>query len=314
MTEDVIVRRLTLVKHVYKLGIEQASLPDTISFSAILLLHDALDMFMDLAAEKKGIGKGLYLMQYFDSIPELRMKTSVEKINKRRNGLKHNGIVPGKIEIQDTCSVSKYFLEENTKIIFEKDFNDISLFDLIGYDKVREFLKAGNNLFEKNKLESAATEIAKAYFHLLLIDDSLNKNKIKNPWYDSTDMFVMKDYKFYAKAFEPMFVGQENALKELKTEDGYVEISEGVATLASYYNKAFSFIFQSLNILYLGLDYKKYNHYSSFMPVIFSYNKDDEKYTIGMPLGHPQNIIRENIAFAIEFVLEFALKIQEFKY
>src|SRR5258705_9198103 len=117
MTQDIIIRRLSLIKQLYQIGFEQAVLPETISFISILSMHDSIDMFMNLSAEKKGTKKDLFLMQYFDVIPELTLKPSIDKINKRRNGLKHNGIVPGKVEIQDTCSIAKIFFEENTRII-----------------------------------------------------------------------------------------------------------------------------------------------------------------------------------------------------
>ena len=70
------------------------------------MLHDSIDMFMNLVAEKKGISKKnsqkMFMMDYFDVVPDLTMKASVNKINKRRNSLKHDGIIPGKIEIEDS--------------------------------------------------------------------------------------------------------------------------------------------------------------------------------------------------------------------
>lgn len=320
MTEEVIVRRLSLIKHLYRVGLEKAALPETISFSSILLLHDAIDMFMHVAAEKQGIKKGkqnIYLMDYFELIPELTLKASVNKINKRRNTLKHDGIVPGKIEIDDTCSIAKYFFDENTKIIFDKDFNEVSIFDLITFEKVREFLKAANTFYEVDKFEEAADEVAKSYFHLLEIEKSLNKTLIKNPWYGSDNKLMLTEDKFYAKAFEPFLEGQE--FKEKRVFDDYVEISEGVASLADHYQKAFSYIFESLTVFALGLDYKKYNHFQSFMPMVYGYTKHPfvaelNSYHLAVRPHHPKNITKENIHFAIDFVMEFALKIQEFKY
>jgi hypothetical protein len=50
------------------------------------------------------------------------------------------------------------------------------------------------------------------------------------------------------------------------------------------------------------------------MPVVYSYNPKTKHYQMGLRLHHPENITKENILFAIDFVMEFALKIQEFKY
>lgn len=261
MTEDIFIRRLALIKHLYIVGIEQSTLPETISYTSILSLHDAIDMFMNLVKEKNGITRELFLMQYFDVIPELTLKSSVNKINRRRNNLKHHGIVPGKIEIQDTCSVAKIFFEENVMIVFGKEFNDISIFNLISYNKVREYLKEGDDLLKIDDYKKAAMALAKAYFHLLVIEESLNKNKNKNPWYDSEPQPLIKDGKFYTKAVEKIFENQEEIFKEPKIDNGYVEISEGVAAIAYNFNKAFSYTFKALSIFFLGLDHRKYNHF-----------------------------------------------------
>jgi hypothetical protein len=318
MTNDIIVRRLSIIKYLYKQGVEQAKLPETISYSSILSIHDSIYMFMNLAAEKKGVNKGQALMQYFTDIPELTLKPSVDKINKRRNGLKHNGIIPGKVEIQDTCSVAKLFLEDNVNIIFSKDFNDISLFDLIDHQNVRRFLKEGNALLEKAEYKLAATEISKAYFHLLLIEDSFNKSSNNNPWYNSQSQPIIEDGKFYTQAFEIFFEGQEELFKEPKTKDGCVEITEGAAAIAVKNNKAFSYIFQAIRMLSLGLDYRKYNFFTSFMPRTFAYKTKEDKYEVGIPFNTKtepdKHLIKENIEFALNFVLEFALKLQEFRY
>jgi hypothetical protein len=314
MTDEIIIRRLALIKHLYRLGLEQSALPETISYTSILSMHDAIDMFMNLSAEKQGISKGKYLMQYFDEIHELTLRASVNKINKRRNNLKHDGIIPGKIEIQDSCSVAKLFFEENVKIIFNKDFTIISVFDLIEDNKIRQFLVQGDTLLEKSDFKAAATELSKAYFHLLLLEETLNKTKNINPWYESQPQPHIKDGKFYTKAFEKIFENQEEIFKEPKTEDGYVEISEGVASLAYNYNKALSYTFQSLRIFSLGLDYRKYNHFNAFMPKTASYDPQKNDYRIFVPLTYPNELAKENLSFAIEFLMEFALKLQEFKY
>ncbi|MGB8193723.1 MAG: hypothetical protein WCF67_17455, partial [Chitinophagaceae bacterium] len=292
--------------------------PETISYSAILSIHDSIDMFMNLAAEKRGLNKRLYLMQHFKEIPELVLESSVEKINKRRNNLKHHGMIPGRIEIEDTCSVGRLFFEENAKIIFSKDFSDISLIDLVFDVKIKQYLKSAQALSNNGELRLAAIEVAKAYFHLLLLDESLNKYEKDDPWYNINTVPNIKGNRFYMKAMEKFFEGQEELFREAKTEDGFVEVGEGVAALAYQYNKAFSYVFQSLKVFSLGLDFKKYNHFNSFIPQALKYNTIDEKYEMGWPymaMTQPgESLTTENIQFAIGFVLEFALKLQEFKY
>lgn len=315
MTQDTITRRLSLIKNLFKLGTEQSKLPETISYTAILSIHDSIDMFMNLAAEKKGnIQHGLSLMQYFDQIPDLTLKSSVNKINKRRNNLKHGGIIPGMIEIEDSCSISKLFFDENVRILFDLEFNDISLNDLVSYTEVRHFLKLGEIELQENNYKKSAVEFAKAYFHLLLAEDSLNKTARENPLYGTDIQPLIREGKFYTKAMDRMLEGQELIFKEPKTDDGYVEIPEGVAALSYRYNQAFTFTFQSLQVLSLGLDYRKYNHFNSFMPKAVSYEVKTNEYKIFVPPGYSDKLTEENMCFARDFILDFALKLQQFSY
>lgn len=45
-----------------------------------------------------------------------------------------------------------------------------------------------------------------------------------------------------------------------------------------------------------------------------SYNPENDKYEIFVPLSYPAQVTKENLTFAVEFIMEFALKLQEFKY
>ena len=57
MTKEIIIKRLSLIKHLYSVGLEQSEQSEIIAYSSIMLFHDSIDMFMQLAAEKKGIKK-----------------------------------------------------------------------------------------------------------------------------------------------------------------------------------------------------------------------------------------------------------------
>ena len=60
MTQDLILKRLSYIKRLYELGVEQIKQPEVIAYSSILCFHDSIDMFMQLAAEVNGIPKKLF--------------------------------------------------------------------------------------------------------------------------------------------------------------------------------------------------------------------------------------------------------------
>ena len=311
MTPDVILRRLNLIKNLFKQGLRQGAEPETIAYTAVLSMHDAIDMFMNLAAEKVGLKKGGFMMQYFTDIPQLTLGASVNKLNKRRNALKHDGLIPAKVEIDDSCSVATAFFEANTQIIFGLDFTTVSWLQMITYKEPREFLENSEQSLAAKKYEEAAHEIAKAFFHLLHINESVNKYSKSSP-FSTAEPPLFEEGKFYVKGVEPFFEGMEQTMTEPKKPNGFVEVSEGVAALAYLYNRTFIHLYDMVSILTLGLDTKKYNYFRSFMPAVYRFSTQTKKYSFMAPPGYnAANLTEEKIVFAIDFVAEFALNLQQ---
>ncbi len=55
MTIQDILRRLSYIKHLYNVGIEQSKQPNSMSYISVLTFHDSIDWFMNLACLKLGI-------------------------------------------------------------------------------------------------------------------------------------------------------------------------------------------------------------------------------------------------------------------
>jgi hypothetical protein len=269
------------------------------------------DMFMGLAAQYSNVKDDkLFLVQYYTHIPELTLLASVNKVNKLRNLLKHNGIIPAKIEIEDACAIGQMFFTENTQLIFKVGFDEVSMMNLVVNDRIREFLLEGEQLLKEKNFEKTAVAIAKAYFHLLLLLDARNPIEEDYSVYETQGDLLIKDWEFYAKGVEEMFEGQEEVFTEEKTEDGYVRITEGMYAIASRYKNNFNRIFESLDILSYGVDYKAHRKYKSFMPIVISCRDDYTDYQVAMRMNSKERLVEDNIIFAIDFVLNFALKLQ----
>ena len=53
LNREIIIKRLALIKHLYRIGAEQSRQLETIASFSILSLHDSIEMFLKLLAEHK---------------------------------------------------------------------------------------------------------------------------------------------------------------------------------------------------------------------------------------------------------------------
>jgi hypothetical protein len=307
MTNQDIIRRLAYIKYLYQAGIEQSKQPDVTAYTSILSFHDSIDWFMNLACLKLGItdkdkkritGKSMIaLMDYFTIIPTLTLGSSVDKINKRRNNLKHDFQIPAPVEIEECKSIATLFFEENTKLIFDLTFTEISLFDLISFPAVKQKLIVADKFLAENKITEAVVEITIAFRELIAIDSNHKRES-----YGYT-LSAVKKWGFQSIQSNLQRSGNPSV------SDAIENISTHVKKVTDLYDKNFESISESLKILFLGFDYRKYTKFKNLTPVVIELyggpmvqSVDTKKLTSG------------NMQFLFDFVLECALKMQQFEY
>jgi hypothetical protein len=265
---------------------------------SILCFHDAIDLFNQLAAEylrktdtdKKLVSGGkrtnLFMMEYFDLIPELTLKPSVKKINDRRNTLKHNGEIPSDVSIEESKITSKLFFEENTEKIFGLNFHEISLLNLIESQTVKKLLQEAESCLCIGQFSKCADEAAKAFNELTYIDD--------NDYHGERYGYHIKN-----RFRVPSLYRVRNFDKNLER-------------LFEVYNDNFQSINETLLIISLGVDYRRYVKFEVFTPKIHrAYGP--EKYIV-YNNRRSDKLNYERCRFLIDFVLDCALKIQAFDY
>jgi hypothetical protein len=310
MTQNEILKRLVYIKHLYKQGMEQSKFPETINYSCILSFHDAIDWFMNLACLKRSISDSgklellnanrgnkkqkatIALMDYFIILPDLQISSEVEKINKLRNALKHDFVLPAKVGISESINTSSVFFETNTKIIFDLNFSEISLTDLLSNSSAKSYLKNAESNIQASKFESAFEEIAKAYHEIIKIDDQLFKDK----WaYWSSNYKKLSSHRINTD-----FGRQEKNINSL---------AKNVKEIADNININLGRIDESIKVLSLGLDYRKYRKLMSLIPFVF---ESPNGLIIASKPKYDKKELPANTQFAFDFVLECGLKIQEF--
>jgi len=286
-----IVKRLALIRYYFNQGVRQASLIDPLNGFSILIFHDSIELFLNLICEINDVKVPGNFMEYWDVInrkttpKELTYKSPMEKLNKARVGFKHHGIIPSKADVESFKVITENFFNENSLLFFNIEFGKISLTNLISYKRAKENLKKSEATFEKGTIDESITYLTKAYAYLIL-DYESNKRDLT---YRSP--FQIGDHVHGAFRFSN------------KVDP---EIRRYFDSIANSITR----IQETLHLVTLGIDYKQYIKFSTFIPKILR-TTDDEVFIGQVEI---KSITPVDFDFCRNFIIETALKFQEFDF
>jgi len=171
-TDPEILRRLSYIKYLFQIALDQSSKPEPLGSFSILTFHDSVEMFLQLSAEYLGAKKSenIQFIKYWDVInaklpvkQELSHQREMDKFNRARINLKHYGNLIPKDDIQGHKIVVTNFFQINTHTIFGLEFESISLLHAISSKKVKDILSEAIEFVSSNKKRDALVKIAYAY-------------------------------------------------------------------------------------------------------------------------------------------------------
>ena len=291
MDKIILTKRLSIIKFLFRNGLEQSLQAEIISFYAVLTFHDSVEMFLKLAAEYYNVkADNFNFLDYWDKLPHpLTLKESMKKLNLIRVALKHKGVIPAKVEIEAARIIVSDFFEQNTPTLFGINFDQISLFDLVSYEGVKKILISSDTALA-NGNTTTCVELATTAFHELL----LTYKESKRSWWGYTHL----DFG------EP--IGGDYSIAHSINDDLPI-----IAPAIEEINRKFELIYSSIEILALGLDYKKFIKFRVLAPTATKIEGSD-KYIFEITGNRIWN--KKNCQFLIDFVLDSALKLQEFDF
>jgi hypothetical protein len=299
-----IVRRLAFIKYIFELGNTQSQLPEPANSASILLFHDAVELFLQLVSEYLDVGKQQpNFIDYWDLIsPKLSsdglpQKESMRRLNKSRVALKHHGTLPSKLDIESFRLAASSFFFESLPLIFNIKFTSISLIDFVGEENARQHLHEATAMLSAGNLDIAAQKVAIA-FHAL-VDDYERR---KQSQYGESP-FHFGGFTFFDKFF------RQTRHASVETPDSRVLQSQ-LDDFSDEVTKSLESIQSAIRILAMRIDYPKYSKFLLVTPSV--YKTINGQYDI-----HERNnntISNEDVQFCIDFVVETALKLQEFDY
>lgn len=294
LNRDIIIKRLALIKYLFKIGIEQSKQSETIASFSILSLHDSIEMYLKLLAEHLNIKSDNFnFLDYWTSIPSLTLKESMRNLNARRVNIKHKGLLPSKADIEISRVNSTDFFEQNTLTQFGVDFKHISLFSLIQYDNVRKHLEEAQEALDNNKIEACIDSVAFAFDELISsYEDS------KSSYYGNSPFYFGKDLRFLSSIH--MGIGR----------DWDDKVGRKLGEFVDKVKDSLDGIQKAVKIMSFGIDYKKFVKFKLLTPTVIRTKVSKHVAEI----YDKKKWSKENCQYCIDFVLDSSLKLQEFDF
>lgn len=294
LDKEIIIRRLATIKYLYNIGVQQSMQVETIAGFSILAFHDCTEMFLLLIAENKGKKALFNFMGYWDDYPELTLRESMRALKDRRVNIKHKGQFPSKSDIEISRITMTEFLEQNTPIQFGIEFKDISISNLVSYDNVKRYIDIAELNYNEGKLYDCMVNSKIAFMELLSTYEASKRGNYSVDSLLNIGDEVGRDYQ-----------------KLIGSSGNYG--ARWFEQVANTINK----IREVLKVTALGIDYKKYVYFETIVPKVNVWWREEGKNYDSLPQEYYQrkNILRSiDCRFCIDFVIDSALKLQEFDY
>ena len=291
------IKRLAFIKYLYQVAVSQSHAPAPLNCASILTMHDAVELFLQVASEHLNVGgQQPGFMDYWDLLnkklapQELEQKESMRRLNKSRVALKHHGTFPSNLDIESFRASVTNFFEDNTPVIFGFKLADVSLIEFVNPESSRKKLKEAQQDAQNGDMLAALDKIALAFAEMIA-----DYEERKRVGYHGSPFYFGRDLTFH----NSFFMGLDSGSRKLG--DFVDRVKESIETMQS-----------AIKILALGLDYRKYSKFKQLTPSLSRVMSGD--WIINRGFNSQQNSSEDDVLFCIDFVIESALALAEFDY
>jgi hypothetical protein len=250
------LRRLSLVRHLYGLGVAQSHGSEPTAGLSILPFHDAAESFLQLACERYQAGENKAdFMQYWkllaDKGIEVPQRETMRRLNAARRGLKHQGILPAQVELEGFRAAATNFLYDSTPMLFGVDFDKVSLVHLVTDAGAREKLEEAYRALAANDHQNALGSAAIAF---ILVQRAHNRNHASSlPPYAPTSLRAMVS---------------RSAFADFSVNDLERVLGNSIRRLAEHNDRAVEVLGEAVELVGLGVDLKDYVLFKAYIPVV----------------------------------------------
>lgn len=296
------VKRLAFIKYLYQTAVSQSKAPAPLSCASLLTMHDAVELFLQLASEHLNTGAAHPgFMDYWDILnrkldpKELEQKESMRRLNKARVALKHHGTFPSDLDIESFRASTTSFFQDNTLLVFAVALDDISLIEFVNPESSRQKLKETQDQIQNGDTLAALDNIALAFTEMIADYEDRKRTQFhSSPFYFGRNMTFLS-------SFHMRLHGGSLSSPERKLGDFVDNVKESIEAMQD-----------AIKMLALGIDYRKYSKFKQLTPHLTRVMSGD--WVIHRRFEESEKPSQEDARFCIDFVIESALALAEFDY
>ena len=223
-------------------------------------------------------------------VAKLSQKESIRRLDKARGNLKHLGVMPSRLDIEDFRVNTSAFFSENCPIIFQIEFGEISLINSIALERPRESLKQAKTEFDKGLIFESIQNLILSFTYLITDYEESKKSKFERSPFFFGD--TVRSFDRFHSAF---------SAEHKKLRDFADKVSESIGAIQT-----------AIKILSFGIDYKKYVRFNSIVSSV-NVSISESGHVVSYKHGEVK-LSKEDLDFCINFIVESALKLQEFDF
>ncbi|MEV0898215.1 hypothetical protein [Actinoplanes sp. NPDC049802] len=299
-----VASRLAFIRYLHHLGVEQSLLPEPRSSTAVLALHDAVEAFLLLAAEYRGVAAPSQFANYWDALAkpagsgvELTVKQGMVRLNKVRVALKHHGVLPGREAIAQIVGDTATFFAANTPLVFGVAYDQVSMADVITQGSARTLVRLAESAAADDDYLSAMMSLADAVESLLSPRRPVEE---RSPLLFGETIHHTPRTAKIRKALTPSADGR-GGVDRYSGERS--ELAEHITALTEIVTR----LQAATRITSLGINYAAYLRFRSLTPAVDDMFEGRREYYA--PKGYaPTNA---DFEFCLQFVITLALRLAE---
>ena len=289
------LRRLSLVRHLYGLGVTQSHGAAPTAALSILPFHDAAESFLQLACERYEAGENKAdFMQYWSLLGakgiQVSQRETMRRLNAARRVLKHQGVLPAEVEIEGFRAAVTNFFYDATPMLFGIDFNRVSLVHLVADEAVRQNIEMAYAALETNEYQGALGCAAVSFILLLRARDR-NQALSLPP---------------YTPATLPALVAR-SSFGAFDLNDLERILGRSIRRFAERSDDAIETLSESLELVSLGLPLKDYIFFKAYVPIV--HQRIDGSMEVEWMKGFSQDpdVVRRCISFVVDAAVRFGV-------
>jgi hypothetical protein len=281
------IQQLALIKFMYEEGVEESRRPHPLSATAVLKFHDAVELFLGLAASHLGAGVNpkIDFLEYWGQIKQqtqvqLPGKSDMDKLNHARVGFKHKGILPAQPTIEWSGQDALTFLTTATPLVFGADFDEVDMIDLVTQTHVAQVLRDAQTHEDQGDHVMAMAGLSVAFQALL---DHYAGPHTSFGWEQSPF------------SFGPRLTSKDQQRNRRDDPEHRLER----LTAITYETR------KAMQVMSLGIDFAGFARFQALAPRVHGYMDGSHRFT---EVPSDQSLTVEDYAWAQHFVIESALR------